>query len=104
LIDGGETHNFIDSALVAKRGIHMMDFEGFDVAVAGRHVIPCTQKISQLCLTLGNYTVTDDFYVVELQDTNVILGVQWLVSIGRHTIDYCWIFIKLVSIRFTIAI
>jgi hypothetical protein len=34
LIDGGATHNFIDSALVAKRGIPTMDFEGFDVAVA----------------------------------------------------------------------
>jgi hypothetical protein len=66
----------------------MMDFEGFDVAVAGRRVIPCTQKILQLCLTLDNYTVTDDFNVVELHDTNVMLGVQWLVSIGRHTIDY----------------
>jgi hypothetical protein len=88
LIDGGATHHFIDSALVAKRGIHMMDFEGFDVAVAGRHVIPCIQKILQLCFTLDNYTVTDDFYVVELQDTNVMLGVQWLVSIRRHTVNY----------------
>ena len=75
MIDGGETHNFIDSALLAKRGIYTMEFEGFDVAVDGRHVIPCTQNISQLCLTLGNYIMIDEFYVVELQDTNVIFGV-----------------------------
>jgi hypothetical protein len=42
LIDGGETHNFIDSTLVAKRGIHTMNFEGFDVAVVGGRFIPCT--------------------------------------------------------------
>ena len=42
LIDGGETHNFIDSTLVAKRGIPMMNFERFDVAVVGGHVIPYT--------------------------------------------------------------
>ena len=65
-----------------------MNFEGFDVAVVGGHFIPCTWKILQLCLTLDNCTVIDDFYVVELQDTNVILGVQWLVSIGKHSIDY----------------
>jgi hypothetical protein len=88
LIDGGATHHFIDSALVAKRGIHMMDFKGFVVAVAGRVFIPCTHNILQLCLTLDNYTMTDDFYVVELQDTNVMLVVQWLVSIGRHTVGY----------------
>jgi hypothetical protein len=73
---------------VAKRGIPTMDFEGFDVVVVGGHVMPCTQKIPQLFLTLGNYTVTDDFYIVDLQDTNVILGVQWLVSIGKHLVDY----------------
>jgi hypothetical protein len=32
--------------------------------------------------------VTDDFYVVELPDTNIILGVQWLVSLGKHYVDY----------------
>ena len=29
LVDSGATHNFIDSQLVKKRGIHMEDFEGF---------------------------------------------------------------------------
>jgi hypothetical protein len=32
--------------------------------------------------------VTDNFYVVEIQDTNLILGVQWLVSIGKNSVDY----------------
>jgi hypothetical protein len=41
-----------------------------------------------LDVALGNYTVTDDFYVVELPDTNIILGVQWLVSLGKHYVDY----------------
>ena len=34
LIDGGATHNFIDSAWVAKRGIPTEKFEGFTIAVA----------------------------------------------------------------------
>jgi hypothetical protein len=42
LIDGGETHNFIDSTLVAKRSIPMVDFEGFDVVVVGGRIMPCT--------------------------------------------------------------
>jgi hypothetical protein len=88
LIDGGETHNFIDSALVARRGIPTIDFERFDVVVTGGRSMSCTQKISQLDVTLGNYTVTDDFYVVELADTNIILGVQWLVSLGKHFVNY----------------
>jgi hypothetical protein len=88
LIDGGSTHNFIDSTLVARRGIPTVDFEGFDVVVAGGRRMPCTKKISELQVALGNYTVTDDFFVVEVPYTNVILGVQWLVSLGKHSVDY----------------
>jgi hypothetical protein len=66
LIDGGETHKFIDSTLVVERDIPTVDFEGFDVVVVGGHIIPCTQKIPQLYVALGNYTVTNDFYVVEM--------------------------------------
>jgi hypothetical protein len=88
LIDGGATHNFIDLALVTRRGIPTIDFERFDVVVVGGCSMPCTQKILQLDVVLGNYTVTDDFYVVELPDTNIILGVQWLVSLGKHYVNY----------------
>jgi hypothetical protein len=88
LIDGGSTHNFVDSTLVARRGIPTVDFEGFDVVVDGGRRIPCTKKIPQLKVALGNYIVTDDFFVVKVQDTNIILSVQWLVSLGKHSVDY----------------
>jgi hypothetical protein len=39
-------------------------------------------------VTLGNYTLRNDFYVVELEDTNVVLGVQWLYSLRKHSINY----------------
>ena len=35
LIDGGATHNFIDAAWVAKRGIPTEKFEGFTIEVEG---------------------------------------------------------------------
>ena len=35
LIDGGATHNFIDSALVAMQGIQSQEFEGFGVEIVG---------------------------------------------------------------------
>jgi hypothetical protein len=33
LVDGGETHNFIDATLVARRGLQTKEFEGFMVTV-----------------------------------------------------------------------
>ena len=88
MIDGGATHNFIDFAWVAKRGIQTEKFEGFTVAVAGNSSMECNYWIPKLNVALGNYQMTDSFYVVDVADTHVVLGVQWLYSIGKYTTDY----------------
>ena len=75
LIDDGATHNFIDRALVERRGLLMEEFEGFIVVVAGGGCMECTRWIPKLNITLGNYNLTDDFFVVDVPDTNVVLGV-----------------------------
>jgi hypothetical protein len=61
LIDGGATHNFVDVALVTKRKIPLVDFEGFNVVVADGYNMECTQRIRELEVTLGNYTLTNEF-------------------------------------------
>ena len=88
LIDGGETHNFIDAIWVARRCFLTEQFEGFTVVVAGNNSMECNQWIPKLNVTLGNYNITDSFYVVNVADTNVVLRVQWLYSIGKYTTDY----------------
>jgi hypothetical protein len=88
LIDGGATHNFIDAALVTRRQIPTEEFEGFEVVVANGYNMTCTQRIRGLEVTLGNYTLTNDFYVVDLADTNVVLGVQWLYSLSDFKMNY----------------
>jgi hypothetical protein len=78
LIDGGASHNFFDIAMVERRHLPIVEFEGFLVEVAGGRTIACDRYIPQMNLTLGRYTLTQDFYVVNIPDTNIILGVQWL--------------------------
>ena len=39
-------------------------------------------------VNIGDYTVKDKFYVVNVVDTNMVLGVQWLYSIGEHSVNY----------------
>ena len=75
LINGGATHNFIDRTQVERRGLSMEEFEGFTVVVAGVGRMECTRWIPKLNITLGNYSLTDDFFVVDVIDTIVILGV-----------------------------
>lgn len=75
MLDSGSTHNFIDAALVERHGLQTEKHEGFDVRVAGGTNLSSTHKVPKLNITLGNYTVTDDFYVIDLGDTNVVLGI-----------------------------
>lgn len=55
------------------------------------------KKVSQLELKMGKFTMTNDFYVVELVDTNVLLGVRWLHSIGKHLKNY-----QIMEMEFTV--
>ena len=58
-------------------------FDGFTVVIPSHNT--CVPKLQ---VTIGNYTFVDSFYVVDVVDTNVVLGVQWLYSIGEHIVNY----------------
>ena len=88
MIDGGATHNFINAAWVAKRRFPTEKFEGFTIAVAGNTSMECSYWVPKLNVTLDNFHMTDSFYVVNVADTNVVLGIQWLYSIGEYTTNY----------------
>ena len=45
----------------------------------------CMHYVPSLSITMGIYTLTDHFVVVGIPDTNVILGVQWLITLGKVT-------------------
>jgi hypothetical protein len=87
LIDGGESHNFIDSNMVERREIPTEEFDGFTVVIPRCHQMSYTKWITKLTIIMGNYPMKDYFFVVDMLDTNIVLGVQWLYSIGRYTTD-----------------
>ena len=49
---------------------------GFIVAVASINSMEYNHWIPKLNVILGNYNMTDSFYVVNVADTNVVLGVE----------------------------
>jgi hypothetical protein len=88
LIDGGATHKFIDASIVSRWAPQTKEFEGFDVVVADGHTVECLDRVPNLDMQLGNYTVRDTFYVVDILDINVVLGVQWMITLGKITTNY----------------
>jgi hypothetical protein len=88
LIDGGASQNFIDATLLKRRHIPTVEFEGFKVEVAGGSTMPCNRYIPGMKLTLGRHELVQDVYVMNLPDTNIIIGVQWLSTLGPITTNY----------------
>ena len=64
------------------------NFDCFTCIIPGNNSMDCTKSIPKLKITLGNNTIIDNFYVVNVSDTNVVLGVQWLYSLGEHIVNY----------------
>ena len=75
MVDSGATHNFINGQLVERRGMRTETFDGFSVLVPEDQTMQCARYVPALAVTMGTYTLTDHFFVVDILDTNVILGV-----------------------------
>jgi hypothetical protein len=50
--------------------------------------MPCDKYIPRMKLTLGMHDLSQYFYVMDLIDTNIIVGVQWLSTLGPITTNY----------------
>ena len=74
--------------MVEWRGIQTESFDRFSVLVLGDQTMTCARYVPELSVTMGTYTLTDHFFVVDIPDTNMILGVQWLITLGKVTTDW----------------
>ncbi|GKB58284.1 reverse transcriptase [Tanacetum coccineum] len=91
LVDGGSTHNFLDLQTAKKLGCKMKRTCPLLVSVANGQDMTTTSMCQQLALTLGNMTYEIDVMVLPLAACEMVLGVQWLASLG----DIRWNFQKL---------
>jgi hypothetical protein len=60
----------------------------FHMAVANGYTMTFLDMVLDLEVNLGNYTLMDTFYVVDLSDTDATLGVHWFYSLGEIGFNY----------------
>lgn len=85
MIDSGATLNLINSSLVTSKGLRAIEHGGFEVKFAGGTLLPCTHVIPWLQISMGNYTLANDFFVIDLVDIDIILSIQWLETLDQYT-------------------
>ncbi|KAL5750114.1 hypothetical protein ACOSP7_024717 [Xanthoceras sorbifolium] len=88
LVDGESTHNFIDQQLVRKFGLNVNNDHTFHVMVANREIIACVGRCMALSLEIQGYQMQTDFYVLLVAACPLVLGVQWLATLGPIETDY----------------
>jgi len=47
----------------------------------------CAHYIPELSVMMGTYTLTDHIFMVDIPDSNMILGIQWLITLTKVMTD-----------------
>ena len=88
LIDSGSTHNFIKPTIVEQLQLPVSGTPRFRVFIGNGDFLLCTQRCSSVPIDLQGYKFTIDLFVLPIEGPDVVLGIQWLQSLGRVSHDY----------------
>ena len=97
LIDSGASHNFISKAVVEELKLATDTTRGYNVLTAGGITIRGDGLCDDLELKLQGCTIVSSFLPLELGSADVILGMQWLETLGDMKVNW-----KLQTIKFKI--
>lgn len=88
LIDGGSTHNFVQERLVRSLGLQVQPTHPLQVVVGNGNELACHQLCPGVELHIQDQTFIVDLHVLPLCGVDLVLGVQWLKSLGPDLTDY----------------
>ncbi|RZR77925.1 hypothetical protein BHM03_00003133 [Ensete ventricosum] len=91
LIDAGSAHNSMSSKVAAHLMLQKEDYSGFEVKVANGQILKWSQKYPRVKLILQEQDVIADFFLLPLDGFDIMLGIDWLSTIG----EVFWNFLKL---------
>jgi len=94
LVDGGSTHNFIQDAMLPELGLFPSDTTPLKVMVGNGQYLHCNQICTEVSIVIQGIHFIIDLHVLPLCDANVVLGVQWLWSLGPILTDYTTLSMK----------
>lgn len=78
LIYGGATQNFINESFMTKKKLKDELYSGFIITIEKPNITPYNKLIKKLKVTIGDYKVTQEFYVFPMGNLpHVVLGAQW---------------------------
>jgi hypothetical protein len=88
LLDSGSTHNFVDSEAASRAGIVFVAQHSLRVAVANGDRVESSRCCRNLKISIADEDFVIDSYGLALGSYEMVLGVQWLASLGPILWDF----------------
>ncbi|KAL0537842.1 hypothetical protein IC582_026831 [Cucumis melo] len=88
LIDCGATHNFVSEKIVTSLQLPIKETAHYGVILGSGTAIQGKGICESVEIQMKNWTVKEDFLPLELGGVDVILGMQWLYSLGVTICDW----------------
>jgi hypothetical protein len=88
LLDTGSTHSFIRADAARQTGLPIQPRSRLTATVANGERVPCPGVIRRAPLSINDCTFAVDLFVMPLAGYDVVLGTQWMETLGRLTWDF----------------
>lgn len=88
LIDPGSSHNFLDEKVAQDIGCPLVPAPTYRVNAAFGSQMTFTHKCSSFTWTTQGYSFTTEIRTLPLDCCDLILGVQWLITVGPILWDF----------------
>ena len=93
LTDSGSTHNFIHYKIAKELNFFLYPAPECQVMVVNGATINCSRKSHNIKLLMGEYVLNSPLLSIPMSGADVVLGVQWLQSLGMITFNFQELFL-----------
>ncbi|KAL8103484.1 hypothetical protein AgCh_027901 [Apium graveolens] len=83
LVDGGSSHNFIQTRVAKFMGLTITPSTQLFVIVGNGQNLKCVGQCADVKFTIQGHQFKSDFYVIDLHGADLVLGVAWQESLGK---------------------
>ena len=88
LLDSGSTHNFAAAEAAARTSLRLQLHGGMRVTVANGDKVPCPGVYRAATFSIEGASFSADFFALPLAGYDVVLGTQWLATLGPILWDF----------------
>lgn len=90
LLDEGSTHNFVQTRVASYLRLPIETTTQFFILVGNGYRLNCSDISRKVPLVIQGQEISVDFHVLPLHGWDMVLGIEWLATLGPVVTDYAF--------------